>query len=300
MINHLPYRSLTSNAGPSIYTNLKIEGRQIRLLTIVSTAPEVTCQLEVADLKDGPAFNALSYVWGDPTITETIVVNGIKVQVTENLACALKYAPQLLNQASGEAIMKLWADAICINQKDIAEKNHQVPFMKDIYSKADIVLCWLGPPSEPIFEAMNLMEIVARERLASGADDEDLKLQHGLVELTQRLENQANELREALENQHIPVVDETTPESAPLGDVEANALTKSLQDATQMIFEILQRSGGIRPGLDLNIAYLKSISRGVSSCLPARLPHTDSSMYLFQPSGLPILRLTIASSQFFL
>jgi hypothetical protein len=39
----------------------------------------------------------------------------------------------------------LWVDAICINQEDVLERNHQVQMMRDIYSSADSVAAWLGP-----------------------------------------------------------------------------------------------------------------------------------------------------------
>jgi hypothetical protein len=33
-----------------------------------------------------PPYQALSYVWGDPTITNSIRINNVEVEVTENLA----------------------------------------------------------------------------------------------------------------------------------------------------------------------------------------------------------------------
>jgi hypothetical protein len=38
----------------------------------------------------------------------------------------------------------LWVDAICINQKDDAERNAQVKRMADIYNRASNVCVWLG------------------------------------------------------------------------------------------------------------------------------------------------------------
>lgn len=38
----------------------------------------------------------------------------------------------------------IWADAVCINQTDLEEKNQQVRRMVDIYKGADLVLVWLG------------------------------------------------------------------------------------------------------------------------------------------------------------
>jgi hypothetical protein len=38
----------------------------------------------------------------------------------------------------------LWADTICINQADIAERGSQVTMMRDIYKSAWRTLVWLG------------------------------------------------------------------------------------------------------------------------------------------------------------
>jgi hypothetical protein len=42
----------------------------------------------------------------------------------------------------------IWADAICMNQDDPLERNHQIKLMTRIYSKAKRVLVWLGPDPE--------------------------------------------------------------------------------------------------------------------------------------------------------
>jgi hypothetical protein len=42
----------------------------------------------------------------------------------------------------------LWIDALCINQEDIDERNHQVTRMGEIYNKAARVTVLLGPASE--------------------------------------------------------------------------------------------------------------------------------------------------------
>ncbi|KAK7697571.1 hypothetical protein SLS64_013390 [Diaporthe eres] len=51
----------------------------------------------------------------------------------------------------------IWIDAICINQDDIKERNHQVCIMKKIYSKATEVIVWLGPGSLSSEKAMELI-----------------------------------------------------------------------------------------------------------------------------------------------
>jgi hypothetical protein len=38
----------------------------------------------------------------------------------------------------------LWIDALCINQRDVQERSHQVQHMAKIYGSAKQVLIWLG------------------------------------------------------------------------------------------------------------------------------------------------------------
>jgi len=103
------------------------------------------------------AYTALSYVWGDASVTKDIIVNGVSFAVTANLELALRQ----IRKSFGEVV--LWVDAVCtsslrrdsldyeflisraaINQKDITERNQQVLRMTDIYSKAQRVIGWIG------------------------------------------------------------------------------------------------------------------------------------------------------------
>ena len=90
-----------------------------------------------------PAFFALSYVWGNPARTHEILIDGKKHGITENLYTALR---NLQRDAIGD--MQVWADAICINQGDLAERSDQVFLMREIYHCAAEVRIWLGPSTE--------------------------------------------------------------------------------------------------------------------------------------------------------
>ncbi|KAK4122193.1 hypothetical protein N657DRAFT_493824 [Parathielavia appendiculata] len=46
-----------------------------------------------------------------------------------------------------DAVRVLWADTVCINQRDIPEKNRQVRLMSRMYSQPSTVLIWLGDDS---------------------------------------------------------------------------------------------------------------------------------------------------------
>ncbi|KAF7932669.1 uncharacterized protein EAE98_003968 [Botrytis deweyae] len=83
-------------------------------------------------------YEALSYQWGSPRDRQMIFINGQKCLVRANLWSALN---QLRNEHT-ERI--LWVDALCINQSDTFERNHQVGQMSKIYEQAARVICWIG------------------------------------------------------------------------------------------------------------------------------------------------------------
>lgn len=128
---------------------LNFDENEIRILNLRPglSADPIQCFLQTVKLDELPHYEALSYVWGDPTICRPIFLDGCICQVTVNLESALRRL-RYVNENR-----QLWVDALCINQKDEAEKSHQVNLMKDIYSRADEGLLWLGdyengsPPS---------------------------------------------------------------------------------------------------------------------------------------------------------
>lgn len=91
---------------------------------------------------DQPAavkYAALSYEWGDKTLTRHIEVDGRKLDIHENLWTFLERLHRCW-----EPQEYIWTDAICINQKVLAEKSAQVGMMGRIFEHAAEVLVWLG------------------------------------------------------------------------------------------------------------------------------------------------------------
>ena len=104
-----------------IYTSLPIQREtDIRLLTLYqgSGDDDIRCSLKVTDLYQKPFYEALSYCWGSPNEERLIYLDKQEVRIRENLWWALRH----LRLANEERI--LWIDALCINQKDIEERNH--------------------------------------------------------------------------------------------------------------------------------------------------------------------------------
>jgi hypothetical protein len=108
------------------YTRLEVAQSQIRLLLLHPGAmhADIKCSLIHCYLNDGPSFEALSYTWGSLIDQRRIEINGKFLWVTTNLKSALRHL-RLKNQ-----VRKLWVDAVCVNQADIQERNHQVQEMK--------------------------------------------------------------------------------------------------------------------------------------------------------------------------
>jgi hypothetical protein len=114
---------------------------QIRLLELLpgaDHADEIHCRVIHSSLEKDTEYEALSYAWGDPSITLPIWLEGRRYLVTTNLESALRH----LRSAMDKRV--LWVDAACINQEDAIEKSRQVRMMREIYTNAKQVLVWLG------------------------------------------------------------------------------------------------------------------------------------------------------------
>jgi len=145
------------------YKQLKEPDTDLRLLKIKSVTPEgVHCSLSVISSrrKRPIVYNALSYTWGDESLKSRIIVNDKAFYVTFNLELALRNL---------ETSKHYWIDAICINQVDLEERNHQIQRMRDIYKSAQTVIVWLGRDHEPEDEELWFRrDIWGFERLGKG------------------------------------------------------------------------------------------------------------------------------------
>ncbi|KAK5742488.1 hypothetical protein LTR17_003290 [Elasticomyces elasticus] len=134
-----------------LYTPLqRWQTRILRVHPASSPDTPVEADLLRAGLADGPylalsmdedliTFEAISYTWGSPhSEGYTVLCNGVNVEVGSNLVAALRRFRYI------DVHRYVWADRLCINQMDTAEKNAQVAIMFNIFRKADRVLAWLG------------------------------------------------------------------------------------------------------------------------------------------------------------
>jgi hypothetical protein len=118
-----------------------------------------------------PLYEALSYVWGSEAEPSFVTVRRSsryspgRLSVTQNLAEALRY----LRKENEDRV--LWVDAICINQKDLAERGVQVGRMGNIYKNATQVDVWLGSESDDSEVAVTLVHSITVDLVRAGPEE---------------------------------------------------------------------------------------------------------------------------------
>jgi hypothetical protein len=84
-------------------------------------------------------YEAVSYAWESLEKPDSINIRNIgEIQITHSLFDLLRHFRYTHRSR------RLWVDAVCIDQANIPERNHQVAKMADIFSTSSRVLVWLG------------------------------------------------------------------------------------------------------------------------------------------------------------
>ena len=125
-----------------IYRTLDSATKEIRLLLLKAGQAEhlICCEVRYTSFL-GPhilPYETISYVWGDASIRGSVVVDNCELDVPASSESVLR---RLRLPAHDRLV---WLDAVCVNQGDPEERNHQVAMMADIYSGAVRNLVWLG------------------------------------------------------------------------------------------------------------------------------------------------------------
>jgi hypothetical protein len=131
------------------YRRLNYElGLEIRLVVLYPghELDDLVFDIIHCNLLDKPVYEAISYTWatvdGDASLSSHVSCRGKQIAVTKNCESMLRI---LRKQGTNRTI---WVDAICIDQENTEERNHQVRLMATIYSNASQVVAYLGPTSE--------------------------------------------------------------------------------------------------------------------------------------------------------
>lgn len=152
----------------SVYKYSHLEEGCIRLLKIEKARitphspvgqnrDRIRCRIRHFPLCKAPYYCALSYAWGNSK-TDFVYVNDGLVEVRKNLWEALWYLRatnfNVPNLATDDVFTEkntrwIWIDALCTDQSNTTERNHQVRIMGSIYQSAVDGLAWV--PRESAF-----------------------------------------------------------------------------------------------------------------------------------------------------
>lgn len=134
---------------------LNLKQASIRLVEVLPADASgiVQCRIRRATIE--ASYTCVSYVWGPPEDTQPISLNGKALLVRRNIWMFLKTVSSQIASKQRvdndgtvldfrEAAASLWIDALCIDQDNNGEKNHQVQQMGEIFSRARRVIAWAG------------------------------------------------------------------------------------------------------------------------------------------------------------
>ncbi len=111
-----------------------------------------------SDVDIEPAYEALSYVWGDQANSLPLYV----VQPEGSLNGTIDLGPNLYSALQHLRLehsrRTIWCDSISINQVNLEERAQEIARMADIYRKALRVVVWLGPEADGSARAMKAIE----------------------------------------------------------------------------------------------------------------------------------------------
>ncbi|RYN72156.1 hypothetical protein AA0117_g8868 [Alternaria alternata] len=116
--------------------------RLVHLLPTLSPRNQIQCSITHATV--GAKYTCLSYRWGDPSPSQDILIDGKLFTIRQNLFDFLATAREKAASDASASLGPFWVDALCIDQSDVLERNHQVRQMGTIYRNAAQVYVWLG------------------------------------------------------------------------------------------------------------------------------------------------------------
>jgi hypothetical protein len=115
------YDNKSLNTG--ISTNTRVIQIDRDYVTMSDGKHTIACKVQVISVDAAIPYTAVSYMWGDPTCEREILLDGRLFSVRSNLFDLL----EMISEAGTYVIF--WIDALCINQADTIERNHQVTLM---------------------------------------------------------------------------------------------------------------------------------------------------------------------------
>ncbi|KAK3068797.1 hypothetical protein LTR53_013343 [Teratosphaeriaceae sp. CCFEE 6253] len=147
-------------ASLGIYQSLDPSQKEVRLLyrSIIGEDLESVPSYEhqSVSLQDAarPNYEAVSYCWTELPGFKPVRINGV---LTSAPASALHVLTSLLKAGTDR---RLWIDALCIDQENLAERSAQVALMHEVYAKSQRVLIWLGDADSATSQGLHTLDLI--------------------------------------------------------------------------------------------------------------------------------------------
>lgn len=157
---------MSGNRAPS-FVYPPLQPGHIRLIRVQqqSNRPYITCDMKIVKLEESPQFTALSYTWGGQIPNRMLFIGDAWLKVTPNLYAFLLQVQNFGEKAKEEGVEWIWADSLCINQQDDADKSIQVGMMRKIYERAQRVVVWLGEATYALERFLKQLDAMAENRI---------------------------------------------------------------------------------------------------------------------------------------
>jgi hypothetical protein len=168
-----------------LYETLDPSYDDFRLLKVLpgKGSDRIQCTLIQPPETRGLEYECISYRAGDPADILEIEVNGHPFNAFASLGAAL------CKIRLPDRSRLIWADQICINQSDVAERSSQVSNMRVFYERAECVIAWLGAlqEGENAFRAMQELRVEYNAKLLDykksvGKDHKLMKIEFWSIE----------------------------------------------------------------------------------------------------------------------
>ena len=133
--------SVTNPTDRFVYVPLDGVADEIRLLVLQGSENwDGPMQLALAHspIQSDVGPEAVSYTWGPPQPRVDVIMNGQLFEIAQSLDRLLR------DLRPKKDFVILWIDAICIDQQNDSERNHQLRRIHEVYDTAENVLALLG------------------------------------------------------------------------------------------------------------------------------------------------------------
>lgn len=216
------------------YKYLPLESHNhIRLIKLFPgrLSDPLVCTLVHVDLESAPKFEAISYFWGTDRSARLYVSHGSEGElfVLEKVTTSLEAA--LTRFRRSNECRLLWADAVCINQEDLAKRGHQVAkLMASIYRTADTVLIWLGREDRDSRAVVELSRSLTKQ-IQAWKQENDV---HGGFDSSLKLDLRTR----YLENNHAQAMTSIFTQQERYASAKAyDSSNNSIKDTASVFFE---------------------------------------------------------------